>query len=419
MISMEKIRLFFQQFDDKKLDRKFTIVNAILIAVSVLMNVTFNGGFCVFVPWAMILQIICFINIITFIWVERTRFWQVNALICGISTGVYAYWVLFLGLGILLFPVPIWFLFLLIRKNVVHPVRKVVRIWYFSGVTLCVVGAIVSAVLFSSAAKKIRHGEYDTKNPMTERILGMHFRYHTRICPYDGWRPPLHDPAMVLGMRLTGDKDPLEGMTLESRLVLYHTVYPSHPVKEDCACSIDSKYGGYFDDYLWKALDFKPMKVIKQVRTYTSDNGRLAEAGFPISFLTNSSSMVVIHLEDGSDTISLTYTTERLDVVHLENGSDTIVSEIDSSSFEEVALVEFDGQLMYRLTCRLQKQPIFWEIFVLPNGIQFTTDPFDTRESYPTYWLASKSIDFMDSVEIFYPIEGVRDTVKIYRVESQ
>ena len=403
MISMENIRLFIQHHRDKIWNYVFPILNAILIAVSILINVTINGGFCVFVPWAMILQIICFINIVTFIWVERTRFWQVNALICGISTGVYAYWVLFLGLGILLFPVPIWFLFLLIRKNVVHPVRKVVRIWYFSGVTLCVVGAIVSAVLFSSAAKKIRHGEYDTKNPMTERILGMHFRYHTRFCFFDGWRPPLHDPAMVLGMRLTGDKDPLAGMLLESRVVLYHTVYPSHPVKADCACSIESENNGYFEDYLWKALDFKPMKVMKQVPVWGCEsvalnNERVADMGLPFSFTNTSFNNVVFHLGNGIDTIS--------------SGS-------VGSCFTEVAFVEFDGQLMYRLTCRLQKQPIFWEIFVLPNGIQFTTDPFNTRDPYHTYWLASESIDFMDSVEIFYPIEDVRDTVKIYRVESQ
>ena len=255
MISMKNIRYFFQQHRDKIWNCVFPILNAILIAISIWINVSYNGGFCVFVPWAMILQIICFINIITFTWFERTRFWHVNALICGISIGVYAYWLLFLEWGILLFPVPIWFLFLLIWKNVVHPVRKVVRIWYFSGVTLCVVGAIVSALLFSSTAKKIQNGEYDTKNPMTERILGMHFRYHTRICIFDGWRPPLHDPAMVLGMRLTGDKDPLEGMPLESRVVLYHTVYPSHPVKADCACSIESDNNGYFDDDLWKVLE--------------------------------------------------------------------------------------------------------------------------------------------------------------------
>lgn len=403
MISMENIRLFFQQLDDKKLDRKFTIVNAILIAVSVLMNVTFNGGFCVFVPWAMILQIICFINIVTFIWVERTRFWHVNALICGISTGVYAYWLLFLEWGILVFPVPIWFLFLLIWKNVVHPVRKVARIWYFSGVTLCVAGALVSALLFSSAAKKIQNGEYDTKNPMTERILGMHFRYHTRICIFDGWRPPLHDPAMVLGMRLTGDKDPLAGMPLESRVVLYHTVYPSHPVKADCACSIESDDNGYFEDYLWKALDFRPMKVMKQVPVWSWDsetlnNDRLADMGLPFSFTNTSFNNVVIHLGNSIDTIS---------------------SGCVGSCFTEIAFVEFDKQPMYRLTCGAKNDSIFWETFVLPNGIQFTTAPFNARESHPTYWLAAESIDFMDSVEIFYPIEDVRDTVKIYRVESQ
>ena len=180
MIPMNNIRFFFQQLSDRKIwDRKFPIVNAILIAVSMLINVTFNGGFCVFVPWAMILQILCFINIITFSWVERTRF--------------------------------------------------------------C---------------------------------------YHTRVCPFDGWRPPLHDPAMVLGMRLTGDKDPLSGLTLESRVVLYHTVYPSHPVKADCACSTESNDNGYFEDYLWKALDFKPMKVLKQVNVWrwesvTLNNERL------------------------------------------------------------------------------------------------------------------------------------------------
>lgn len=432
MIPMNNIRLFFQQLSDKKIwDRKFPIVNAILIAVSILINITFNGGFCVFVPWAMILQIICFINIITFSWVERTRFWQVNALLCGISTGVYAYWVLFMEWGVVLFPVPIWFLFLLIWKNVVHPVRKVVRIWYLGGIALCVAGAIVSALLFSDAAKKVQNGEYDTKNPMTERILGMHFRYHTRICPYDGWRPPLHDPAMVLGMRLTGDKDPLEGMTLESRVVLYHTVYPSHPVKADCACSTDSKWNGYFEDYLWEALYLNPMKVMKQVDIWhweseILNNDRLADMGLPFSFTNASFNSVVVHFENGSDTISLAaiYTTERLVSIHMENGSDTIFSEIDSSreinssAFDKIALVEFNGQRMYRLTCRVQQQPFFWEIFVLPNGTRYVTEPFNTRKSWPTYWLASKSINHMDSVEIFYPTEDVRDTVKIHRMEE-
>lgn len=33
---------------------------------------------------------------------------------------------------------------------------------------------------------------------ITERMLGMHFKYHTELCLYDGWRPPLHDPLLVM-----------------------------------------------------------------------------------------------------------------------------------------------------------------------------------------------------------------------------
>ena len=55
----------------------------------------------------------------------------------------------------------------------------------------------------------------------------------------------------------------------------------------------------------------------------------------------------------------------------------------------------------------------------LQGGIQFTTEPFDTRGVNYNYWFASKSINIMDSVEIFYPERDVRDTVKIYRIGKQ
>ena len=77
---------------------------------------------------------------------------------------------------------------------------------------------------------------------------------------------------------------------------------------------------------------------------------------------------------------------------------------------------------MCRLTCEViinevKHIPIHWEIFVLPNGIQFTTEPFDTHGVNYNYWFASESINIMDSVGIFYPEFDVRDTVKIYRIE--
>ena len=60
----------------------------------------------------------------------------------------------------------------------------------------------------------------------------------------------------------------------------------------------------------------------------------------------------------------------------------------------------------------------YWVIIVLSNGIQFTTESFDIH-GYYIYWLASESINLMNSVEIFYPERDVKDTVKIYRIESQ
>ena len=404
---MKRILQFLHKHSDKNWHYIIPVLNIILIAISIWVNTTYNGGFCVFVPWAMAVQIVSFVNRVTFTWLEQTPLWRLNAFICGISTGVFFYWVIFSGVLVILFPVSIFFIFLLVWRNVKHPVRKQSKPWYFAGIAVCVVFAIVSAILFSSAAKKVKNGEYDTKNPMTERILGMHFRYHTRICIYDGWRPPLHDPAMVIGMRLTGDKDPLEGMTLETRLQLYREVYPSLPVINECACSKESKEYHYFDDHLWKALRLKPMKVIKRVSVWRcgvsveSNNERLKDAGLPFSFTNTEFDYIVARLKDGSDTLT--------------SGS-------AGSYFDEVSLVEFDGQPMYRLTCcAMDSDSIsYWTLFVLPNGIQYATEPFNLPDhcNY-IYWFASKSINLMDSVEIFYPEIDVKDTVKLYRIETR
>ena len=407
---MKKIFQILHKYSDKNWHYIIPVLNVILIAISIWLNTTFNGGFCVFVPWAMAVQIVCFVNMVTFTWLEQTPLWQLNAFLCGVSTGVFFYWVIFSEGWVIFFPVSILFIFLLVWRNVKHPVKKQSMPWYFAGIAVCVVFTIVSAILFSSAAKKVKNGEYDTKNPMTERILGMHFRYHTRICIFDGWRPPLHDPAMVMGMRLTGDKDPLEGMTLETRLQLYHEVYSSLPVKNKCACSKESKRYHYFDDYLWKALELRPMKVMKRVSVLKCgasaemNNERLKDAGLPFSFTSDEINRIVVNLKEGSD---------------------TLISGSAGSYFYEVSLVELDGQQMYQLTCEVitnevKHIPVRWELFVLPNGIQFTTEPFNFPDNCNyIYWLASKSINLMDSVEIFYPEIDVRDTVKLYRIETR
>ena len=90
------------------------MINLVLVALCILGNATTNAGFCRPVAWAAVVQSLSFLNIIVFTRLEHTRLGWLNALMCGISTGVYAYWCLFLGAWIVLMPVPLWFLSLLV-----------------------------------------------------------------------------------------------------------------------------------------------------------------------------------------------------------------------------------------------------------------------------------------------------------------
>ena len=85
---------------------------------------------------------------------------------------------------------------------------------------------------------------------MTEKILGMHFKYHTRFCEFDGWRPPIHEPMLILGLWLNKRADPIE-LNLKQRLELYKKVYPHNKVKFKCSCAYLYRQS-YHQDLLWK-----------------------------------------------------------------------------------------------------------------------------------------------------------------------
>lgn len=83
-----------------------------------------------------------------------------------------------------------------------------------------------------------------------EWILGMHFRYHTRpLVDIDGWRPPLHDPAGVIGFWGIGRVDPLS-LKLPERIALYQQVFPDSPIRANCSCAWDHDARTYWSDSL-------------------------------------------------------------------------------------------------------------------------------------------------------------------------
>jgi hypothetical protein len=93
------------------------------------------------------------------------------------------------------------------------------------------------------------------RNYFTERYLGMHWKYHTRLCYlYDGQRPPLHDPFMVVGLwvypyliyhQSRSGKGFTYKYNIDSSKKYYHLLFPSMPMELTCRCS----YGTVFRNY--------------------------------------------------------------------------------------------------------------------------------------------------------------------------
>ncbi len=82
------------------------------------------------------------------------------------------------------------------------------------------------------------------KNPinnyLTELILGAHWKYHTELCNLDGWRPPFHEPVLVISNKLLF---PFEHFGSGTKLypfhdkTLYKTLYPNNSTTFNCKCA--------------------------------------------------------------------------------------------------------------------------------------------------------------------------------------
>jgi hypothetical protein len=246
---------------------KLAILNGVLIAIIIAFNIYFQS-FCIPTTWAIIVLVICFTNTILYPILEKTGIAPLTSFINGITLFVFIYCVFFLenmnllglfmiivGLGLVIF-IPHFFIIQLIWKNLVKPKVKTSRYYFLTAIILCI-GTVVyigqeykKAINSIEKFKESNYTELD-RNFMTEKILGMHFIYHTRIeMIYDGWRPPKHEPIMVIGMWMNNRIDPLN-VDLETRLELYKKFFPENKYKFDCSCGIQYSKD-YHNDELWK-----------------------------------------------------------------------------------------------------------------------------------------------------------------------
>ena len=242
------------------------ILNGILIIILISFNLYFQA-FCIPTTWTIVVLAICFTNTILYPILEKTKLASLTSFINGITLFVFIYCVIFLehinflgllliliGIGLATF-IPHFFIIQLIWKNVFRPAIKTSRYYFFSAIILCI-GAVTyigqdykKAINSIEKFKETNYQELD-KNFMTEKILGMHFIYHTRYCEFDGWRPPKHEPILVVGMWFNNRFDPLD-VDLETRLELYKKFFPKNKYKFDCSCGFQYRQS-YHNDDLWK-----------------------------------------------------------------------------------------------------------------------------------------------------------------------
>lgn len=114
---------------------------------------------------------------------------------------------------------------------------------------LLLIGSFVVALQMHRVMDKIQALQYDSSELKTqlvsasdqyyaELILGAHWKYHTELCLYDGWRPPYHDPMVIVSRMLLSPGERFgPDLTPENRQYLYETLFPEKPSQFSCACA--------------------------------------------------------------------------------------------------------------------------------------------------------------------------------------
>ncbi len=287
---------FRQRLSDLFHSRWLVLVNILLAGAAVLANHYFQF-FCRPVTWASVALILSFPPVLFFN-LYRERIQKVRGLVSflfGCAACICLYCILFIWewniwalpvtlirpVAILAY-VPHFFLMQIIVILISR--RRLLHLTYFK--VALVTGVLVTvdlAAWFNSNVRSVSYALRCTPEAsssimpsyMTERMLGMHWKYHMSFCAYDGWRPPLHDPALVVAAwmnilvaPLLDEKDYVvpcknvpwndfvpvhkyDGHGNEKAIIVYKQVFPGRPIREDCSCAAEES-STYQNDPLWR-----------------------------------------------------------------------------------------------------------------------------------------------------------------------
>lgn len=246
---------------------RLAIFNFLLLITAVVYNSQVQV-FCNPVPWAAGVLATTFLSTVLHPLVPEIDWLaKVVAFVNGVSLCVFIYCILFLaqmnlfglfmiliGVGLITF-VPHFLALQLVWKYLGPSSDRVLR-WVFVGGIFFSLGMVPwFGYMYGNAhvaLQKMVVNDFEEVETsfMVERMLGAKLIYHTRFCEYDGWRPPLHDPALNIGRWLYGNANPLQ-VDLEERLVLYQRFFPERAAKQPCSCAVEYNEV-YHGDGLWE-----------------------------------------------------------------------------------------------------------------------------------------------------------------------
>lgn len=243
-----------------------TFLNLLLCGGAVAYN-SYNQGFCKPVDWSFWLLLTCFLPLIFFP-VIRYKIPQILLpvvfFIFGLSMAISFYCICFLQevnlLGLILLP-------FIIGVFIYTPHIFIIQVVYYLRIEIytpfrkyCYLGLLVSCTItlfvgleYQKAYQHILSVDKTTDklglkgSYMEEKILGAHFKYHTQICLFDGWRPPLHDPFLVIGRWINQVDLTWE---LEKRVRFYQQVFPKKRLIQNCSCAMLYSDQYYTDELL-------------------------------------------------------------------------------------------------------------------------------------------------------------------------
>lgn len=102
---------------------------------------------------------------------------------------------------------------------------------------------------FRQVCKNSKDFQYQrlAKSIYTEQFLGIGIKYHTQLeFVYDGWRPPIHDPFLNIGLWLYSDTHyPCKEL---DRKKYYRLVFPEKSLRMNCPCSYMKDGMTYFNE---------------------------------------------------------------------------------------------------------------------------------------------------------------------------